>query len=261
MSDPQLDQPHTDAVSFTPLTKAPKMVQTGPAAFPLSRLQQARKAAGYAALAVGAGFAITALAVDVTDAAVASAVLAAGAAVLSAAGVGANRQVRRSEKGGAAPLLGALTLRLNAAQILSFAVGPQASPGSPGKTQKSGAQNTATAAESSLAVQMAADVLDSEWEDEEDDIMGQYSDAEWARRAKIIESEPCQVLLDDALLFAQQFDSCHVLPGQANYPEQSPQLVQPASKALLERGRGASQVRRKEKLKQKKQKKKRNRRK
>ena len=78
MSDPQLDQPHTDAVSFTPLTKAPKMVQTGPAAFPLSRLQQARKAAGYAALAVGAGFAITALAVDVTDAAVASAVLAAG---------------------------------------------------------------------------------------------------------------------------------------------------------------------------------------
>ena len=78
---------------------------------------------------------------------------------------------------------------------------------------------------------------------------------------QIIESEPCQVLLDDALLFAQQFDSCHVLPGQANYPEQSPQLVQPASKALLERGRGASQVRRKEKLKQKKQKKKRNRRK
>ena len=82
-------------------------------------------------------------------------------------------------------MLGALTLRLNAAQILSFAVGPQASPGSPGKTQKSGAQNTATAAESSLAVQMAADVLDSEWEDEEDDIMGQYSDAEWARRAKV----------------------------------------------------------------------------
>lgn len=257
MSDPQLDQPHTDAVSFTPLTKAPKMVQTAPAAFPLSRLQQARKAAGYAALAVGAGFAMTALAVDVTDAAV----LAAGAAVLSAAGVGANRQVRRSEKGGAAPLLGALALRLNAAQILSFAVGPQASPGSPGKTQKSGAQNTATAAESSLAVQMAADVLDSEWEDEEDDIMGQYSDAEWARRAKIIESEPCQVPLDDALQFAQQFDSCHVLPGQANYPEESPQLVQPASKALLERGRGASQVRRKGKLKQKEQKKKRNRRK
>lgn len=78
MSDPQLDQPHTDAVSFTPLTKAPKMVQTAPAAFPLSRLQQARKAAGYAALAVGAGFAMTALAVDVTDAALASAVLAAG---------------------------------------------------------------------------------------------------------------------------------------------------------------------------------------
>ena len=46
------------------------MVQTAPAAFPLSRLQQARKAAGYAALAVGAGFAMTALAVDVTDAAV-----------------------------------------------------------------------------------------------------------------------------------------------------------------------------------------------
>ncbi len=47
-------------------------------ALPPSKLQQARKVAGYAALAVGAGVAMTALAVDVTDAAIAGAVLAAG---------------------------------------------------------------------------------------------------------------------------------------------------------------------------------------
>ena len=73
----QYDQQEIELDPFTPLTKAPKAIQSSGPTQP-SPLQQASKAAGYAALAVGAGIAVSVLKVDVTDAALAGAVLAAG---------------------------------------------------------------------------------------------------------------------------------------------------------------------------------------
>jgi len=79
LSPPTVSDQRRDASdTFIPLTKARKPAKAAPTDLPPSRLQQAGKAARYAVLAVGAGIAMTALAVDVTDAAVASAVLAAG---------------------------------------------------------------------------------------------------------------------------------------------------------------------------------------
>ncbi len=72
------DQVRDASDTFIPLTKARKPAKTAPTDLPPSRLQQAGKAARYAVLAVGAGVAMAALAVDITDAAIASAVLAAG---------------------------------------------------------------------------------------------------------------------------------------------------------------------------------------
>ena len=72
------DQRRDVSDTFIPLTKARKLAKPAPTEFPPSSLQQAGKAARYVVLAVGAGVAMTALAVDVTDAAIASAVLAAG---------------------------------------------------------------------------------------------------------------------------------------------------------------------------------------
>lgn len=77
--DQQHDPQHTGSSElFTPLTKAHKPAKAAAAIFPPIRLQQAGRAAAIAALAVGAGAAMTALAVDVTDAAITGAVLAAG---------------------------------------------------------------------------------------------------------------------------------------------------------------------------------------
>ncbi len=64
--------------TFIPLTKARKLAKPAPTDFPPSRLQQAGKAATYVVLALGAGVVMKALAYDVTDIAIASAILAAG---------------------------------------------------------------------------------------------------------------------------------------------------------------------------------------
>lgn len=72
------DQRCAASDTFIPLTKARKLAKPVPKDFPPSRLQQAGKAARYAVLAIGAGVAMTMLSVDVTDAAIASAFLAAG---------------------------------------------------------------------------------------------------------------------------------------------------------------------------------------
>lgn len=67
---------------FQPLTKARKKkkqpLASMTAAVPGSGWQKAGKVAGYSALAVGAGLAVTALAVDIADVALASAALYAG---------------------------------------------------------------------------------------------------------------------------------------------------------------------------------------
>ncbi len=76
---------------------------------------------------------------------------------------------------------------MDAAQALTRAISPNTSSGS--LTPSSGAQSQLTAAESSLSTQTVQDVTVSEWEDEEDENvpnpMFQYSDAEWALRAKV----------------------------------------------------------------------------
>ncbi len=79
LSPPSTSDQRRDASdTFIPLTKARKLAKPAPTDFPPSRLQQAGKAAKYAVLAVAAGVAMKALAVDVTDTAIATAVLAAG---------------------------------------------------------------------------------------------------------------------------------------------------------------------------------------
>ena len=35
---------------------------------------------------------------------------------------------------------------------------------------------------------------------------------------QVIEGQPCQVPLDDAMLFAEQFDPAYQLPGESVYP-------------------------------------------
>ena len=72
------DQRRNASDTFIPLTKARKLAKPEPTDFPPSRLQQAGRAARYVLLAVGAGVTMKALAVDVTDAAITSAILAAG---------------------------------------------------------------------------------------------------------------------------------------------------------------------------------------
>ena len=84
LSPPSVSDQRPDASdTFIPLTKARKLAKPAPTDSPPSGLQQAGKAARYVVLAVGAGVAMKALAVDVTDAVIASAVLAAGMYTLS----------------------------------------------------------------------------------------------------------------------------------------------------------------------------------
>ena len=90
---------------------------------------------------------------------------------------------------------------------------------------------------------------------------------------QLIEDQPCQVPVTDALHFAQQFDATHKLPWesrsqsaaqtgpQAAWPLQSNSCNQPASQDLRGTRQSADQVRRQQKLKQKEKKKKRKRRK
>ncbi len=90
---------------------------------------------------------------------------------------------------------------------------------------------------------------------------------------QLIEDQPCQVPMTDALHFAQQFDASHKLPGesrsqsvaqagpQAAWPLQSNSCTQPAGQDPRGKRQSADQVRRQQKLKQKEKKKKRKRRK
>lgn len=90
---------------------------------------------------------------------------------------------------------------------------------------------------------------------------------------QLIEDQPCQVPMTDALHFAQQFDASHKLPGestsqsvaqagpQAAWPLQSNSCKQPAGQDVRGKRQSADQVRRQQKLKQKEKKKKRKRRK
>lgn len=85
---------------------------------------------------------------------------------------------------------------------------------------------------------------------------------------QLIEDQPCQVPVTDALHFAQQFDASLKLPGestsqsvaqagpQAAWPLQSNSCTQPADQDLMKKRQSADQVRRQQKLKQKEKKKK-----
>ena len=74
---------------------------------------------------------------------------------------------------------------------------------------------------------------------------------------QVIEQQPCQVPLDDALRFGQNFDPSHRLPEETNYPEPPDQA---GRQAAIVRKQDAGQARKKERLKQKGKKKKRKRR-
>ena len=88
---------------------------------------------------------------------------------------------------GATPSLGVLALGMNAVQTLARAVSSQALLGASQHTQSSAGQSQLMDRESSAATH---DVTKSAWEEEEEDLpkrflVEQYSDAEWARRAKV----------------------------------------------------------------------------
>ena len=79
LSPPSVSDQRRDASdTFIPLTKARKLAKSASTDSLPSRLQQAGKAARYAVLTVGIGVAMKALAFDITDVAIASAILAAG---------------------------------------------------------------------------------------------------------------------------------------------------------------------------------------
>ncbi|KAL0055700.1 hypothetical protein WJX82_003370 [Trebouxia sp. C0006] len=216
-----------------------------------------------------------ALAFDITDIAIGSAIVAAGAAALPATGLGANNRASRWDRGKTAPLFGALASGLNAAQTLGQAFSRRPASGASAPSQRAAAQSQLTLPESAPAAELPQDVMQSDWEDEEGGYtaLPQLTDAQWARVAKLIEDQPCQVAVTDALHFAQQFDASHKLPGestshsvaqagpQATWPLQSNFGTQPASQDPRGKRQSADQVRRQQKLKQKEKKKKRKRRK
>ena len=90
---------------------------------------------------------------------------------------------------------------------------------------------------------------------------------------QLIENQPCQVPMTDALHFAQQFDASRKLPRestsqsfaqvgpQAAWSLQSNSCNQPAGQDLMGKRQSADQFRRQQKLKQKEKKKKRKQRK
>lgn len=266
------DQRRNASDTFIPLTKARKLAKPEPTDFPPSRLQQAGRAARYVLLAVGAGVTMKALAVDVTDAAITSAILAAGAAALPATGLGSNKRASRWDRGKAAPLFEALA---PAAQTLGQAFSRRPASGASAPSQGAAALSQLTLPESAPAAELPQDVTQSNWEDEEGGFpaLPQLTDVQWARAAKLIEDQPCQVPMTDALHFAQQFDASHKLPGestsqsvaqagpQAACPLQSNSCKQPAGQDVRGKRQSADQVRRQQKLKQKEKKKKRKQRK
>eukprot|EP00891_Asterochloris_glomerata_P003931 jgi/Astpho2/3931/Aster-x1187 len=102
-----------------------------------SPLQKVGEAASYAAMAVGAGVLLSAMAIDVTDAALASAVVAAGAAVLPGSGKGREKKALRSEK---APMIEALSMGLDAVQNVSGAIKRAQTEGVGGKRTESSSE-------------------------------------------------------------------------------------------------------------------------
>ncbi|DBA74090.1 hypothetical protein WJX77_009014 [Trebouxia sp. C0004] len=261
------DQRRDASDTFIPLTKARKTATD----LPPSRLQQTGKAARYIVLAVGAGVAMTALAVDITDAAIVSAVLAAGAAALPASSVGSNKRALHWDRDRAAPLFGALAPGLDAAQTLGQAFSRRPASGASAPSQRAPAPSQLTLPESAPAAELPQDVTESNWEDEEGGYpaLPQLTDAQWAQVAKLIEDQPCRVPVTDALHFAQQFDASYKLPEewtsqsvaqagpQAAWPLPSNSCDQPAGQKLMGKRHSADQVRRQQKLKQKEKKKKR----
>lgn len=84
LSPPSTSDQRCDASdTFIPLTQARKLAKPAPTESLPSRLQQVGKAARYAVLAVGIGVAMKALAFDITDIAIGSAIVAAGIYCLS----------------------------------------------------------------------------------------------------------------------------------------------------------------------------------
>lgn len=273
LSPPSISDQRRDASdTFIPLTKARKPAKTAPTDLPPSMRQQAGKAARYVALAVGAGVAMTTLAVDVTDAAIASAVLAAGAAVLPARGIRSNKRALRWGKDKAAPLFEALA---PAAQTLGQAFSRRPASGVSASSQRAAAPSQLTLPEPAPGAELPQDVTQSKWEDEEGGYpaLPQLTDAQWAQVAKVIEDQSCQVPMTDALHFAQQFEASHKLPGESTsqlvaqaWPQaasllQSNSCTQPAGQEPKGKRQSADQVRRQQKLKQKEKKKKRKQRK
>ena len=74
---------------------------------------------------------------------------------------------------------------------------------------------------------------------------------------QVIQAQPCQVLLDSAMQFAEQFDPAYQLPGETVDP--TPRIDSQQLKAQLEHS--ADQSDRKERLKHKEKKKRKKRRK
>ncbi|KAA6418319.1 MAG: hypothetical protein FRX49_11684 [Trebouxia sp. A1-2] len=212
------------------------------------------------------------LSVDVTDAAIASAFLAAGAAVLPATGAGSNKRAPCWDRGRAAPLFRAVA---PAAHTLGQAFSRRPASGVSAPSQRAAAPSQLTLPESVPAAELPQHVMESNWEDEEGEYPAppQLTDTQWARVAKLIEDQPCQVSVTNALHFAQQFDASHKLPGesssqsvaqagpQAAWPRQSNPCNQPAGQNPTRKRQSADQVRRQQKLKQKEKKKRRKQRK
>ncbi|KAK9824458.1 hypothetical protein WJX72_010426 [[Myrmecia] bisecta] len=86
------------------------------------------KAAGYAALGVAATVVMSALAIDITDAAVASAVVAAGAAVLPASTASGTKKAYRGKGGAGDAALGAIALGMGAAESLARTLQAKSQP-------------------------------------------------------------------------------------------------------------------------------------
>ncbi|KAL0040915.1 hypothetical protein WJX79_009825 [Trebouxia sp. C0005] len=135
---------------------------------------------------------MTMLSVDVTDAAIASAFLAAGAAVLPATGAGSNKRAPCWDRGRAAPLFRAVA---PAAHTLGQAFSRRPASGVSAPSQRAAAPSQLTLPESVPAAELPQHVMESNWEDEEGEYPAppQLTDTQWARVAKLIEDQPCQV--------------------------------------------------------------------